>query len=194
MIGEARLLRFPACSPSPCTPFHFEHLPAPEGPTQSQQASSPTLAEMPWRMSLMCGHASGLPPGMMDGPYRAPSSPPDTPDPTKRKPTEWSGVEWRGVGVKWEVGGCSAVQCNDNVSMNVRTRKSQCRRAATVSGWCRCRCALPKLSRRQVLPGSVNGNTFPEGAGPTHIISTHPFLPSLCTAGSNRRTASCRHQ
>jgi hypothetical protein len=41
---------------------------------------------MDCRMSLTYGHASSLPPGMMDGPYRAPSSPPDTPVPMNRKP------------------------------------------------------------------------------------------------------------
>ncbi len=39
-----------------------------------------------WKMSLMCGQASGFPPGMSDGPYLAPSSPPETPDPTNRIP------------------------------------------------------------------------------------------------------------
>ncbi|KAL0133390.1 hypothetical protein PUN28_000849 [Cardiocondyla obscurior] len=34
----------------------------------------------------MCGHALGLPPGIKDGPYLAPSSPPLTPLPTKRIP------------------------------------------------------------------------------------------------------------
>ena len=34
-----------------------------------------------WNIGLTCGQASGLPPGIMDGPRRAPSSPPDTPVP-----------------------------------------------------------------------------------------------------------------
>lgn len=37
-------------------------------------------------MSLICGQAFGFPPGINDGPYRAPSSPPDTPEPTNNKP------------------------------------------------------------------------------------------------------------
>ncbi len=37
-------------------------------------------------MFFTCGHAAGLPPGMIEGPKRAPSSPPDTPVPTKRMP------------------------------------------------------------------------------------------------------------
>ena len=37
-------------------------------------------------MSFTCGHASGLPPGMMEGPWRAPSSPPETPVPMNRMP------------------------------------------------------------------------------------------------------------
>jgi hypothetical protein len=47
---------------------------------------SSTLAAMDWKMSLTCGHAAGLPPGMMEGPKRAPSSPPETPVPMKRMP------------------------------------------------------------------------------------------------------------
>lgn len=34
----------------------------------------------------MAGQAAGLPPGMREGPWRAPSSPPDTPEPTNNKP------------------------------------------------------------------------------------------------------------
>ena len=34
---------------------------------------------------MTCGHASDEPPGMMDGPWRAPSSPPETPVPIKRR-------------------------------------------------------------------------------------------------------------
>lgn len=39
-----------------------------------------------WKMLFILGHASGLPPGISEGPYLAPSSPPDTPDPTYRMP------------------------------------------------------------------------------------------------------------
>ena len=35
-----------------------------------------------WNISLINGQAAELPPGINDGPYRAPSSPPETPDPT----------------------------------------------------------------------------------------------------------------
>ena len=34
-----------------------------------------------WKMSFTCGQAAGEPPGMMLGPWRAPSSPPETPVP-----------------------------------------------------------------------------------------------------------------
>lgn len=39
-----------------------------------------------WNISFISGHASLCPPGISEGPYRAPSSPPLTPEPTKRKP------------------------------------------------------------------------------------------------------------
>ena len=37
-------------------------------------------------MSFTAGHASGFPPGIIEGPNRAPSSPPETPVPTNRIP------------------------------------------------------------------------------------------------------------
>ena len=42
-----------------------------------------TLAAIAFHIGLRCCHACFVPPGMSDGPKRAPSSPPDTPDPTK---------------------------------------------------------------------------------------------------------------
>ena len=57
--------------------------PAPSLPTQSQHGvPSATRAAIAWKMGLTWGHAAGDPPGMMDGPLSAPSSPPDTPVPT----------------------------------------------------------------------------------------------------------------
>src|SRR2546429_1788818 len=57
-------------------------LPISFSPTQSQQGEpSSTFAAMAWKMGFTCGHAAGEPPGMMLGPCRAPSSPPDTPVP-----------------------------------------------------------------------------------------------------------------
>ena len=60
--------------------------PAPSGPTQSQQGvPSATLAAIPWKIGLTAGQASTSPPGMIDGPLRAPSSPPETPEPTNKQ-------------------------------------------------------------------------------------------------------------
>lgn len=42
--------------------------------------------KLTWKMLLICGQAFGFPPGINDGPYRAPSSPPDTPEPMNNKP------------------------------------------------------------------------------------------------------------
>ena len=47
---------------------------------------SSTFAAMPCKIGFTKGHASFDPPGMMDGPVRAPSSPPDTPVPINNKP------------------------------------------------------------------------------------------------------------
>ncbi len=46
-----------------------------------QGEPSSTLAAIFWKMSFTCGQAAGEPPGMILGPRRAPSSPPDTPVP-----------------------------------------------------------------------------------------------------------------
>ena len=55
--------------------------PAPPSPTQSQQGWPSTWAQMDWNMFFTWGQASGEPPGIMLGPFSAPSSPPDTPVP-----------------------------------------------------------------------------------------------------------------
>jgi hypothetical protein len=39
-----------------------------------------------WKIGLMCCHAAALPPGINEGPVSAPSSPPDTPEPTYNMP------------------------------------------------------------------------------------------------------------
>ena len=65
----------------------FTKCPAPSSPTQSQQGvPSSTLAAIAWKIGFTCGHAAGLPPGIIDGPLRAPSSPPETPVPINRIP------------------------------------------------------------------------------------------------------------
>ena len=65
----------------------FTKCPAPSSPIQSQQGSpSGVRAQIAWKIGLMCGQASALPPGISDGPSSAPSSPPETPEPTYRKP------------------------------------------------------------------------------------------------------------
>ena len=65
----------------------FTKCPAPSRPTHSQQASpSGVLAQIAWKMSFTSGHAATLPPGIIEGPKRAPSSPPDTPVPMNIRP------------------------------------------------------------------------------------------------------------
>ena len=50
-------------------------------PNRSRERRPSTLAEIAWKIAFTCGHAAGEPPGMMLGPWRAPSSPPETPVP-----------------------------------------------------------------------------------------------------------------
>jgi hypothetical protein len=52
--------------------------PTPPGPT-SRRSSREDLLD-----ALMWGQAASDPPGMREGPFRAPSSPPETPEPTKK--------------------------------------------------------------------------------------------------------------
>ena len=64
----------------------FTKWPAPSGPTCTQHGSPSTLAEMSSSSGPSDSYDSGEPPGMMLGPCSAPSSPPDTPVPTKCRP------------------------------------------------------------------------------------------------------------
>ncbi len=48
--------------------------------------SSATFAEIDWKISLTAGHASSEPHGIIEGPFNAPSSPPETPEPTNKMP------------------------------------------------------------------------------------------------------------
>ena len=57
--------------------------PAPSGPTHSQHGvPSGAFAAIAWKIGFTSGQASTSPPGMIEGPWSAPSSPPETPVPT----------------------------------------------------------------------------------------------------------------
>src|SRR3989339_1750344 len=61
--------------------------PAPFSPTQSQHGvPSSTLAAIAWNIGFTEGQAFFDPPGMIDGPSNAPSSPPETPVPIYNMP------------------------------------------------------------------------------------------------------------
>ena len=59
-----------------------------------------TFAAIAVHTGSSSAHASRLPPGIRDGPKRAPSSPPDTPEPTNNKPCSASARSRRMVSVK----------------------------------------------------------------------------------------------
>ena len=65
----------------------FTKWPAPSGPTCVTQGPESVLAEIDSSTGLSRSQASTVPPGMSEGPRRAPSSPPDTPMPTKLMPS-----------------------------------------------------------------------------------------------------------
>lgn len=77
--------------------------PAPPSPIQRQHGSpSGARAAIALSAFLTFGHASGFPPGIMDGPFNAPSSPPDMPQPTKRIPFFANSATRRAVSRKSE--------------------------------------------------------------------------------------------
>ena len=61
---------------------------------------SSTFAAMASQMGLSSFHALCLPPGMREGPKRAPSSPPETPEPINRNPFSFSIFSRRIVSVQ----------------------------------------------------------------------------------------------
>src|SRR4051812_37477517 len=64
----------------------FTKWPAPSGPTCVTHGPESLFAAIASKTGLMHSHDSFEPPGMRDGPKRAPSSPPETPEPTKCSP------------------------------------------------------------------------------------------------------------
>ena len=60
--------------------------PAPSGPISAAQGSPSNLAETSSRIFSTRFHACVVPPAMIEGPWRAPTSPPETPMPRNSKP------------------------------------------------------------------------------------------------------------
>ena len=78
--------------------------PAPPGPTQSQHGvPSGVRAAIACRMGRSSGQAAAEPPGMIEGPCRAPSAPPETPAPTYSRPCASTSPTRRAVSAKWEL-------------------------------------------------------------------------------------------
>ena len=81
----------------------FTKCPAPSGPTCVTHGPASVLAAIASRTSFSASHDSGDPPGISDGPKRAPSSPPDTPQPTKWMPLGRSAASRRRVSSNHEL-------------------------------------------------------------------------------------------
>jgi hypothetical protein len=77
----------------------FTKWPAPPGPMCTTQGSPPTRAAIASNTGRSSCQVDAGPPGMMLGPLRAPSSPPETPAPTKRRPLPESQASRRSVSV-----------------------------------------------------------------------------------------------
>ncbi len=78
----------------------FTKCPAPSGPTCVVQGTPSTFAAIASSMGPRACHDSAEPPGMIDGPLSAPSSPPDTPMPTKWMPWSRRAASRRRVSMK----------------------------------------------------------------------------------------------
>ena len=77
----------------------FTKWPAPLCPTCVTQGSPSATAAMEVRIGPRVTHDSSEPPGMIEGPRSAPSSPPDTPIPTKLMPVSRTAFSRRMVSV-----------------------------------------------------------------------------------------------
>ena len=107
--------------------------PAPFSPTHSQQGEpSSTLAQMAWNTSLTCGHAAGEPPGIMDGPLSAPSSPPDTPVPMYSRPLDSTYCVRRMVSGKWLLPPSMRMSPGSSSGMSVSISSSTAAPALTI--------------------------------------------------------------
>ena len=71
--------------------------PAPSGPIQAQHGSPSTRAAIDSRIGPRAAYDSFEPPGMIDGPVSAPTSPPEMPVPTKCRPSSRSCASRRRV-------------------------------------------------------------------------------------------------
>ncbi len=132
--------------------------PAPFSPIQSQQGSpSGVLAQMAWKMGLIRGQAAGLPPGINDGPWRAPSSPPETPLPTYSRPLLSTYWVRRIVSVKWLL----------PPSMRTSPFSSNGNRCSMSSST-----ALPALTSMMILRGF-----FSEETNSSTVCAPKNFLP-----------------
>ena len=77
--------------------------PAPPVPIQLQQGLVSMCAAMVCSSGCTSGHAAALPPGIRDGPFRAPSSPPETPIPIYKIPFASTCFIRRSVSAKLEL-------------------------------------------------------------------------------------------
>ena len=69
-------------------------------PVNSTPVVASTFAAIASQIGLSSAHAAGSPPGMSEGPKRAPSSPPETPEPINRKPLALRAFSLRMVSVQ----------------------------------------------------------------------------------------------
>ena len=115
---------------------------------ETQGSPSSAFAAIARRMGASASHASRGPPGIIDGPRSAPSSPPDTPMPTKRNPADASSSARRSVSRKNElppsIRMSSRSRCGRRCAMTlstgapagtiIRTRRGRSSTAINLSG------------------------------------------------------------
>ena len=97
----------------------FTKCPAPSGPRRSTQGSPLYLAAISRRIGFNCNQLCSVPPTIIDGPNRAPSSPPETPIPTKCRSCFASSALRRRVSWKFALPPSMIVSPGDNSGKTV---------------------------------------------------------------------------
>ena len=114
--------------------------PAPSVPTWVTHGSPSATAAMDSRIGLRVTHASAEPPGMIEGPLSAPSSPPEMPAPTKLMPVARTAASRRMVSVKRALPPSTMMSPGSNTftssSMTASVPRPACTMMIAVRGFC----------------------------------------------------------
>ena len=118
----------------------FTKWPAPSWPMCVTHGSPSAIAAIDFRIGPRVTHDSSEPPGMIEGPSRAPSSPPEMPAPTKLMPVSRTAFSRRIVSVNRALPPSTMMSPGSNTSTSASMTASVGRPALTmmiaVRGFC----------------------------------------------------------